>query len=518
MSPLIAAILFLLIVLVLLFSFLKRRAELRRSMEGCGFPIVPSSDLFIGNLDVMKSETTPFRFQELRRQYGKTYAVMQGAFPTVVTSDTDVIQDICLRKFRFFHSRMTDPTSGDPDKLREVHVFAARGERWKRIRSLTSPAFSNQNLKKLFATVNDSACRFVNGLLEDNNNSTPIELHRRFQNLTYDVISRCCLGRAESCQKNDPNLELLLKKFSPHQIFYRFSLASFSWCLPEWSALLSLYSSLRSQIRRMLRLQPDPLQVYAQKLYAIAERREKSDEHYDFLQFLKNVEDNEWEGWMTINDVQTDMNTVKIPKKMIREEIVAQMRFMSSAGFDTTANTLTYLTYLLASHPDTQEKLREEIDNAGEACFDTVQRMKYLHWAISETLRLFPHASLLQSRRCVEDCGVGAYKFKRGTNVVFDTWSLHHDPEVWGRDADEFRPERFGERTAEQMRSWMPFGAGPRQCIGMRFALLEAKITMFQLLKNFRILKVDGTNNLHLRLREMGTVWPDSARVILEAR
>uniref|UniRef100_A0A914RK00 Cytochrome P450 n=1 Tax=Parascaris equorum TaxID=6256 RepID=A0A914RK00_PAREQ len=229
---------------------------------------------------------------------------MQGAFPTVVTSDADVIQDICLRKFRFFHSRMTDPTSGDPDKLREVHVFAARGERWKRIRSLTSPAFSNQNLKK------------------DNNNSTPIELHRyHFPHLSNWLTFRPCR------------------------------------CLPEWSALLSLYSSLRSQIRRMLRLQPDPLQVYAQKLYAIAERREKSDEHYDFLQFLKNVEDNEWEGWMTINDVQTDMNTVKIPKKMIRE-------------------------------------LREEIDNAGEACFDTVQRMKYLHWAISETLRLFPHASL----------------------------------------------------------------------------------------------------------------------------
>lgn len=83
-----------------------RRAELRRSIEGCGFPIVPSSDLFIGNLEVMKSESTPFRFQELRRQYGKTYAVMQGAFPTVVTSDVDVIQDVCLKKFRFFHSRM----------------------------------------------------------------------------------------------------------------------------------------------------------------------------------------------------------------------------------------------------------------------------------------------------------------------------------------------------------------------------------------------------------------------------
>ncbi|VDM48385.1 unnamed protein product [Toxocara canis] len=165
-----------------------RRVELRRSLERCGFLVVPSSDLLVGNLGITKSERTPFRLQELRKQYGKTYAIMQGAFPTVVTSDINVILDVCLKKFRFFHSRMTDPTNGDPDISREVHMFAARGERWKRIRSLTSPALSTHNLKK---------------------------------NLTYDVISRCCLGRAESCQTNDPNLELLLKKFSPHQVFYR---------------------------------------------------------------------------------------------------------------------------------------------------------------------------------------------------------------------------------------------------------------------------------------------------------
>ncbi|VDM47979.1 unnamed protein product [Toxocara canis] len=269
-------------------------------------------------------------------------------------------------------------------------------------------------------------------------------------------------------------------------------------CFPEWSTLLLFYSSLRSQIRAALHLEPDPLAQYAQNLRAIAEKKQKFEEHYDFLQFLKNVEDNEWDGWKTVNDVETDMSTVTIVKKMIREEIVAQMRFMSSAGFDTTANTLTYLTYLLAAYPEKQEKLREEIDNAGEVSFDTIHNLQYLHWAIAETLRLFPHASLLQSRRCVENCDVGPYKFRRGINVVFDTWSLHHDPDVWGEDADEFRPERFAERTSEQMRSWTPFGVGPRQCIGMRFALLEAKTTMFQLLKNFCILKVHGTNGVRM--------------------
>ncbi|VDK43611.1 unnamed protein product [Anisakis simplex] len=397
---------------------------MRNVLEKCGFPVVPSSNFLIGNLDVMKDERTPFRFEELRQKYGKTYAIMQGAFPTIVTSDVDLIQEICLKKFRYFHSRMTDPTSGDPDKSRGVHVFAARGERWKRIRTVTSPALSTQNLRnisklstyyatfQLFTTIRDSVDRFIDGLLEDNNNSAPIELHR------------------------------LLLDFSIF-IGYR-------------------------------------------------------EEDFDFLQFLKNVEDNEWNGWRTSNDVRTDISTIKIDRKMTAEEIVEQMRFLSTAGFDTTANTLTYLTYLLAIHADKQQKLRDEIDECDELCFDVINQLNYLQWCIAETLRLFPHASLLQSRRCVEDCEASSFKFKRGINIAFDTWSLHHDREVWGEDAGEFRPERFADRNSEQLKSWTPFGVGPRMCIGMRFALLEIKTAMFQIMKNFRILKATPSDQVSI--------------------
>ncbi|MFH4980116.1 hypothetical protein AB6A40_006825, partial [Gnathostoma spinigerum] len=97
------------------------------------------------------------------------------------------------------------------------------------------------------------------------------------------------------------------------------------------------------------------------------------------------------------------------------------------------------------------------------------------------------------------------------------TWSLHHDPETWGTDAEIFRPERFGEEKAtERNRSWTPFGVGPRQCIGMRFALLEAKTVVCHMLRRFRIHRLPG-HELCLRLREMGTVWPDSARAVFEA-
>ncbi|VDO59242.1 unnamed protein product [Onchocerca flexuosa] len=102
--------------------------------------------------------------------------------------------------------------------------------------------------------------------------------------------------------------------------------------------------------------------------------------------------------------------------------------------------------------------------------------------------------------------------------VIFDTWSLHYDHEIWGNDVKQFRPNRFLNCTTIQRKNWMPFGAGPRQCIGMRFAILETKIIMCRLLKKFRFRKIENKSEIQVSLREMGTVWPDFAQVILEKR
>uniref|UniRef100_A0A0N4UJ95 Cytochrome P450 n=1 Tax=Dracunculus medinensis TaxID=318479 RepID=A0A0N4UJ95_DRAME len=166
------------------------------------------------------------------------------------------------------------------------------------------------------------------------------------------------------------------------------------------------------------------------------------------------------------------------------QEIIAQCRFLTSAGFDTTANTLAYLLYLLSKHYDVQENLRSEIDNEKNINFDTISQMPYLQCVVAETLRLFPHAAMLQSRRCMQDCLIGDYKFAKDLSIIFDTWSLHYDVDIWGDDAND----RFGRnRTRNESLSWMPFGMGARQCVGMRFALLEIKATVCYLLKRFYI-------------------------------
>ncbi|KAK6112729.1 Cytochrome P450 family protein [Brugia pahangi] len=484
-------------------------------IRDCGFPVVPSQHWLFGSLDIMKSYSTHWQLGKLTRKYGRTYGIMQGSHPTVVTSDPKIIYEICFKQFHLFHSRIMDPSSSHPDTVYEVHEFAARGERWKRIRSLTSKAVSNENLRKLFHVMCDSVNCFVKDLEEEITDSKALELHPRFQTLTFDIISRCCMGRPYSYQHNDSNLKLLLKKFSPLQSFRPFSLLT--WCVPDLKWMSLTYAKLCLRFRITFHLEIDPLVTYTNYLRKLISMDITSQDRSSFLYFMKCVEDDEWDDWIVDADKPYDISSMKIIPKLTTGEIINQCRFLTTAGFDTTANTVAYLIYLLASNSEKQEKLYQEIATL-EITFDNVQHFNYLHYTIMETLRLFPHASLLQSRMCVQQCEIGPYTFKKDVGVIFDTWSLHYDQEIWGSDVKQFRPDRFLDYTTIQKRNWMAFGAGPRQCVGMRFAMLEIKIIICSLLKKFCFRKIENTCKIHTSLREMGTVWPDFSQVILERR
>ncbi|MCP9263180.1 hypothetical protein DINM_006522 [Dirofilaria immitis] len=376
-----------------------------------------------------------------------------------------------------------DPTSSHPDTAYEVHEFSARGERWKRIRSLTSKAVSSENLRKIGFS--------------------------RFQRLTFDIISRCCIGPPYSCQHNEANLKLLLKKFSPLQR-----------CIPDLKWISSTYAKLCLYFRTAFHFDIDPLVIFTNYLHKIVAMDTVDKGRSSFLYFMKCVEDDEWNDWVLDAERPCDVSSIKIIQKLTRGEIISQCRFLTSAGFDTTANTVTYLIYLLANNYEKQEKLCQEVAMLDdEITFDNIQKLNYLHCAIMETLRLFPHASLLQSRACMKQCKIGPYTFNKGVGIIFDTWSLHYDQEIWETMSNnsDLRGSNLVPRSSLK-RNWMAFGAGPRQCIGMRFAMLEIKIIICSLLKKFCFRKTEDTNEIHLSLREMGTVWPDFAQVILEKR
>jgi len=173
------------------------------------------------------------------------------------------------------------------------------------------------------------------------------------------------------------------------------------------------------------------------------------------------------------------------------DEMTAQAFVFFLAGFDTVSRAMCFVTYHVGVNPDVQRKLREEIDDAlrqtnGKPTYEVINRMKYLDAVVNESLRLYPLASFLD-RKCVKETELPpatpngeSITLKPGDYIWVPTSSLHHDPKYYSHP-DKFDPDRFLNGNVDNS-VYLPFGIGPRICIGNRFALMEIKIMLFYLL------------------------------------
>lgn len=178
-------------------------------------------------------------------------------------------------------------------------------------------------------------------------------------------------------------------------------------------------------------------------------------------------------------------------KRLTDDEVLAQSLIFMVAGFETTGSTLSYMAYVLAKHPEVQEKLLEELDeavkNRGDIpLYDFINSLDYLDRVFSEVLRLYTPGFLIH-RRCNEGCKVNGLSIPPGVDVFMPPYVLHRDPLLWP-DPEKFDPNRFSAKNKEAQAActYMPFGMGPRQCIGFRFALLEMKTAMFRVLSKVK--------------------------------
>ncbi|CAL1290446.1 unnamed protein product [Larinioides sclopetarius] len=182
------------------------------------------------------------------------------------------------------------------------------------------------------------------------------------------------------------------------------------------------------------------------------------------------------------------------------DELVAQCVIFFLAGYDTTSSTLSLATYELALNPDVQEKVYQEIVDTlkeanGELTYDTLKSMKYLDCIISETLRLYPPV-LRNERQSVAEYTLGDTGITIPKNMLISipVFAMHRDPEFFP-NPDKFDPDRFTpeERQKRDPYCYQPFGAGPRNCVGMRFVLTEVKLCLAYVIANFKIKKSPKT-------------------------
>jgi len=188
------------------------------------------------------------------------------------------------------------------------------------------------------------------------------------------------------------------------------------------------------------------------------------------------------------------------------------------AGHETSAVTLTWVLYELSLNQEIQKKAREEVDfvlnGKSDPDWDDVSKLDYIQMIVKETLRKHPPV-IATARMAAEPVNIGGYSIPTGTFVLLSIYAIHHDEKQWP-DPYRFDPERFTVERSEgrDPYAWVPFSAGPRNCLGMKFAITEMKITLAIILKRFEIfpdpsykltigrsLTLRTANSLHLKLK-----------------
>ncbi|KPM03479.1 cytochrome P450-like protein 8 [Sarcoptes scabiei] len=235
----------------------------------------------------------------------------------------------------------------------------------------------------------------------------------------------------------------------------------------------------------------DMLQLMVDARLGKDERYEKADE-FDSFQVNLGKEEIEKE-----NELFKDI----IGSKYLNEEEIVAQSIIFFAGYETTATTIAICLYELAINEAIQKKLFDEIqsilDDEKQLDYSSVMILPYLDAVLSETLRKYPPTLLLtrdaSTNYHIEECDITIEKDK---SIMIPVYAIHHDPEYYP-DPERFDPERFMPENRHKLipYTYLPFGCGPRNCIGMRFALMKAKLAIANLVQKFRIIRVADTPN-----------------------
>ena len=292
-----------------------------------------------------------------------------------------------------------------------------------------------------------------------------------FSRLTLEVILCTAFGLDTSIQMGE-NTDLLEKA----KIIFRIpSIVRQLGRLPFGSSVFRLINSLRGN-------PPFYFKGVAEEIIK-ARRQHGQAGRKDLLCLM-----------MTANEE----TTVEGVSRLSDDEIVAQSITFLLAGYETSSNTLSFTLYFLALNQDVQDTLRTEIkeameSNAKKPLFEVAQNMEYLDCVVKESQRLCPPGAF-PTRECSEDYDLNGIHIPAGTEVFIPIYALHHDPDAWP-DPEKFDPERFRGPAKDTRHAFqfLPFGAGPRNCIGMRFALMEIKIALVRILMKFKFVQSPET-------------------------
>jgi cytochrome P450 len=408
-------------------------------------PPGPPGHFLLGHLRELRQDVLGL-YERTARAYGDVALLRFGLKPVYAVSHPDLIEEVLTSRnfMKHYALRMNRLLLGNG-------LLSSEGDFWLRQRRLIQPAFNRDHLNRYAETMIAYSERWA-GLWRDGETRN---IHADMRQLTMQIAARTLFGAEVDGQ--GPVVA---------------------------QALIAVMDSFSSRLFSVLRLPerfPTPRNVRAWRavrrldalLYGIIGRARAEGQQDDLLSILLHARDEQDGRGMS--------------DKQLRDE--AMTLFL--AGHETTALALSYTLWLLARHPDIQDRLRAEarqVAGDGPLTVGHLPRLVFTERVFLEGMRLYPPAYAV-GRQAIAPCELGGYALPAGGTVVMLQWVVHRDPRWWPQP-ERFHPDRWADNLLKRLPkyAYFPFGGGPRLCVGSQFAMMEGVLVLAALLRGWRVL------------------------------
>ncbi|XP_027356819.1 cytochrome P450 CYP72A219-like [Abrus precatorius] len=407
---------------------------------------------------------TPFLHQ-LLKIYGKNSFSWYGPKPTVNIMDPEAIKEVLNRIHDF-----PKPTYNPLAKFLITGLVDLEGEKWSKHRKIINPAFNLAKLKLVLPAMYQSCSEMINEwkmlISEKGTGSCTVDVWPFVNSLSGDMISRTAFGSSYEEGRKVFQLQKEQAELTAKVLL--------SVYVPGWRFVPTKLNKRMKEIEYEIR---NVLRGIVQKQEAAMKTCKAANDNLLGLLLESNQKEIEDNG----QNKNVGMNT---------DDVINECKLFYFAGQETTSVLLNWTMVLLSRFPNWQTLAREEvieIFGTKEPDYDGLNRLKVVTMILCEVLRLYPPVTAI-TRVVQKETKVGNLTLPTGALAIVPTILVHHDCDLWGNDVKEFKPERFSEgvlKATNGQVSFLPFGWGPRICIGQNFALLEAKMALCLILQNF---------------------------------
>lgn len=417
-------------------------------------PKGPTGYPIIGNLLNIASEDRMNWFQEIHETYGDVVKFKLFKRQVYLINHPDLVREILVQRRENYTKdtlsfKMVSAVLGES-------TFTAMGDSWQRKRKLAQPSFHKNrisNLGEIMTSAIEDMLEKWEGYCDE---KQVVNVADEMMRLTLTVVVKALFstGLSEEEVQTVADIFTPLLEDTNDRIVYPFKLL---YQLP--TAKNKAYQGYIDQLDAII--------------YRIIEERKTSEKDYnDLLQMLM--------------DARTEDGNEPLSDQELRDEVMT----IFIAGHETTANAMSWLWYILAQKPDLLKKVEQEVSEVLGECRPTAKDFASLEYCIKvfkETLRLYPPVPMLP-RHIEQDDQLGGYQLEAGRDVFFGAYLLHRRPDFW-KNPEEFDPHRF-DKERERKRhtfAYLPFGGGPRICLGNNFAMMEAVFILAMTVQKFKL-------------------------------